>query len=113
MFDNSTQRACPHCDRSMNWAAPRCGFCWRIVSPLTRNEAADAAIPYSNRGEALRLLRERDSDAIETLLNERDRLLAEARESKTRLDAISVAERLIQDSADREDDEDPSKGLRP
>jgi hypothetical protein len=89
MFDDTTQRVCPHCGRTINWAATRCGYCWLIVSPLTRDEAAGAAIPYSNRGEALRLTKERDSAAIEALLNERDRLREEAVEAKTTPAAIT------------------------
>lgn len=75
MFDETTQRLCPHCSAAINWAATRCRDCWRAVSPLTREEAAATAIPYSNHGEALRLVKAGDTTAIEALLNERDRLL--------------------------------------
>jgi predicted amidophosphoribosyltransferase len=78
MFDNTTQRPCPHCGRSINWAATRCGYCWLTVNPLTRDEAAQAELPCSNQREAFRLAKERDSSAIEALLNERDRLREEA-----------------------------------
>jgi hypothetical protein len=77
MFDDTTQRSCPHCAQSINWAAIRCGHCWHSVEPLTKEAAAAVAAPYSNHGEALRLTRDRDAGAIEALLNERDRLRAE------------------------------------
>ena len=112
MFDNTIQRLCPRCGRSINWAATRCGYCWRTVSPLTRDEAAGAAIPYSNHGEALRLANERDSAAIEALLNERDRLHAEAGEAKTTLAAITGEESLMRASAAWEDDGAPAQGVR-
>jgi hypothetical protein len=112
MFDHATERLCPHCGRSINWAATRCGYCWLTVSPLTRDEAAGAALPYSNHGEALRLVKERDSAAIEALLNECDRLHAEAGEAKTILAAIAGRESLRQDSAAWEDDGGPPEGVR-
>jgi hypothetical protein len=112
MFDDTTQRPCPHCGRSINWAATRCGYCWLPVSPLTRDEAADAAIPYSNHGEALRLAKERDSAAIEALLNERDRLHEEAVETKTNLAAITGEESSMRASAAWEDDGAPAEGVR-
>jgi predicted amidophosphoribosyltransferase len=83
MFDETTQRLCPHCGGSINWAAMRCRDCWRNVSPLTREEAAAIAIPYSNHGEALRLVRAGDATAVEALLNERDRLRGGVTEAPT------------------------------
>jgi hypothetical protein len=77
MFDDTTQRPCTHCQQAINWAATRCGHCWRPVKALTQEEAAAAAAPYSNHAEALRLTRARDAGTIEALLNERDRLRAE------------------------------------
>jgi hypothetical protein len=87
MFDDTTQRECPHCGGGINWAATRCKCCWHIVKPLTRAEAKAIIIPYSNHGEALRLARERDSAGIEAVLDERDRLRAELAESKASLAA--------------------------
>ena len=113
MFDITTHRLCPHCGRSINWAATRCGYCWLTVSPLTRDEAASIANPYSNHGEALRLVRERDSGAIEALLEERDRLHAEARKAKPHLAAIRSKERSMQASAAWEDDGGPPEKARP
>jgi ribosomal protein L40E len=85
MFDETTQRLCPHCGGSINWAATRCRDCWRTVSPLTREQAAAAAIPYSNHGEALRLVKTADAATIEALLNERDRLRGGAAAATTTL----------------------------
>jgi hypothetical protein len=82
MFDDTTQRSCPHCAQSINWAATRCGHCWHSVKPLSPEEAAAVAAPYSNHGEALRLTRVRDAGAIEALLNERDQLRAESADAK-------------------------------
>jgi predicted amidophosphoribosyltransferase len=83
MFDDTTQRPCPRCGKSINWAATRCGHCWHSVKPLTHDEAASAAPLSSNYGEALRLAQTRDAGAIEALLNERDRLREEVVEAKT------------------------------
>jgi len=85
MFDDTTQRLCPDCGGSINWAATRCKHCWHIIKPLTQAEAAAIALPYSNEREALRLARERDSVGIEALLVERDRLREELAEAKTTL----------------------------
>ena len=74
MFDDIDQRPCPHCGRSINCAATRCGFCWSLVTPEVFDEAA---IPYSNHREAFRLAQNRDCAAIEALLDERDRLREE------------------------------------
>jgi predicted amidophosphoribosyltransferase len=112
MFDTTTQRVCPHCGRSINWAATRCGFCWLTVSPLTPAEAASAAIPYSNHSEALRLVKERDSATIEALLVERDRLHAEARTANPIPAAIPGKKRLMRDSAAWEDDGGPPEKAR-
>jgi hypothetical protein len=84
MFDDTTQRPCPHCAKPINWAATRCGHCWHAVKPLTRDEAINASTPYSNHGEAQRLAQNRDSGTIEALLNERDRLRQEIAETKLR-----------------------------
>jgi hypothetical protein len=83
MFDDRTPRVCPDCGGSINWAATRCMYCWHTVKPLTRDEAAAVAIPYSNHGEALRLVRDRDCAGIEALLVERDRLREELASAKT------------------------------
>jgi len=88
MFDDTTQRPCPHCGQVINWAATRCGHCWHAVTPLTRDEAGQAATPYSNHGAALRLAQTRDADAIEALLNERDQLRVEVTEARTSLAAM-------------------------
>jgi hypothetical protein len=112
MFDITTQRRCPHCGRSINWAATRCGYCWLTVSPMTLDAAASTAIPYSNHGEALRLVRGRDSAAIEVLPDERDRLHVEAREATTILAAIAGKESLMRDSAAWEDDGGPPEEVR-
>lgn len=87
MFDDTTQRPCPHCGQAINWAATRCGHCWHAVKPLTHEEAVQAAAPYSNHGEALRLAQARDAGAIEALLNERDRLREEIVAARTGLAA--------------------------
>lgn len=83
MFDETTQRVCPHCSASINWAATRCRECWLTVSPLTQAEAAATALPYSNHGEALRLVKTGDAAAVEALLNERDRLRGGVAEATT------------------------------
>jgi hypothetical protein len=70
-----------------------------MVSPLTRDEAASAAPPYTNHSEALRLVKDRDSATIEALLDERDRLHAEAKEAKTILAAAPGKESLMRGSA--------------
>jgi len=89
MFDDTTQRLCPHCGGSVNWAAMRCRECWSFITPLTREEAAATTPPYSNHGEALRLVKAGDTTAIEALLNERDRLREGAAVAKTTRAAIS------------------------
>ena len=90
MFDDTTQRPCPHCDHAINWAATRCGHCWHAVQPLTRDEAISAATPFSNQGEALRLAQTRDAGAIEAVLNERDRLREEIAAARTSLAATKA-----------------------
>jgi predicted amidophosphoribosyltransferase len=85
MFDDTTQRLCPDCGGSINWAATRCKYCWHIVKPLNQAEAAAAAPPDSDQREALRLVRDRDSAGIEALLVERDRLREELAGAKTAL----------------------------
>ena len=112
MFELTTQRLCPHCGRSINWAATRCGYCWLTVSPLTPDQAVAGALPSSNHREALRLAQERDSAAIEALLNERDRLRAEAGEARPTLAMTSDKESLMQDSAVWEDDGGPPEGVQ-
>jgi predicted amidophosphoribosyltransferase len=89
MFDDTTQRLCPDCRGSINWAATRCKYCWHTVKPLTQAEAAASAPPYSNHGEALRLMRERDSSSIEALLDERDRLREELAAARTTMADIN------------------------
>lgn len=89
MFDDTTQRRCPHCEAAINWAATRCKYCWHHVEPLTQAEAASAAIPYSNQREVLRLTREGNAPAVEQLLNERDRLREELADARTALVAVT------------------------
>jgi predicted amidophosphoribosyltransferase len=78
MVDYISRRPCPQCGRAIADAATRCGYCWKLVTPLVREESGEAAAPHPNRREAIRLATERDCATIEALLDERDRRREEA-----------------------------------